>query len=245
MISQTNLNKLLSLGEIEEFTLVLSESLLAKSLTDMTKVELGNIEVARKLFDFYDEIKIIGEFSPEQLKFIHEQLTRHLIVIVLGKGIQDVYPGTNIVRTRRALSGKEIITNLNKMIKEDYSGKFPGIQNVKKSNVFFHLRKLEEAGFVQEVGIIKSGRRHTSYFGRTAVIFIAPGRQSEFRYKLFGDENFIAFIGKLNPDVSLSTIKAAISSLQPLNQSDSGYFIDWIKKYEEEFKEFEIDYIEL
>jgi hypothetical protein len=225
--------------------MVLDEEVRLKEKSDMKEEELHNFETAEQLFDYYEKIPIILEYEADEFQELYQQMTRGAIIKALGKGIEDYYPGTNEKKVRHALSAMEILEVVNKLIKEDKHGKFAEIGEIKKANLFFHLNKLEDAGFIKEIGVIKSGRRRTTYFGRTANIYITFGMDQMKAYTLFENETFIDLLKAMNPQKSEEQIRQTLTKLEILNNDTSKYFVEWIRKNEAYFKKYLINYVEL
>lgn len=113
-------------------------------------------------------------YDAERAKELDDSV-RLAILQVLRKGVNDIKTtktkdpetGDTIIRqrevTRRALSVVEIV----KLSEEiDY------IEKVTKNQVYHHLPKLIDMGFVIKLGTVTTGKRTTDYYRRTAGGFV-------------------------------------------------------------------------
>ncbi len=162
------------------------------------------------------------------------QSIRGAIVFVLKNGIMDEFPGTSEPRRRRVLSASEIKKEIEKQLDEP----------VKKANLYFHLEKLEKCGFVKEVDRIASGKRNTTYYGRTAKMF-TPKYKGKIQFNLHKSDQFLEILQRLNPEVSLTQLHETVNSIDGFNQYDMEAFIAWLEKEEQHLRGLDIDFVEL
>jgi len=225
--------------------MVLSPEVRTKSKDAMNSEELENFLVAKKLFDFYDDLPIIKEFTAEEFTELYDQPIRSLIVQVLAVGVEDFYPGTDNKQLRKAMSGMEILEEINKLVKTKNEYPYKTIDEVKKSNLFFHLRKMEESGILQDVGVIKSGKRRTTYYSRVAKVFISTKMKDEAEFKLQQSNHFRTLLQRLNPGVEEDKIDTILDQMDSIQCDCSPYYMKWIKQHEIAFKGIHIDFVEL
>lgn len=130
-----------------------------------------------------------GKQEMRDIVFIHDKergeiiddQVRHFIIQILKRGIDDMLttetkdPSTGgTIRIQReikryAMSVVEIV----RMAK-----RYNDIDNVTKNQVYHHLPKLIEAGFVVKYGTVVTGKRTTDYYRRTAKGFVLATSQS-------------------------------------------------------------------
>ncbi|MHA2168382.1 MAG: hypothetical protein ACXAB7_00585 [Candidatus Kariarchaeaceae archaeon] len=187
------------------------------------KEQIENTKMHKHFIDFWDDLELIKEMTSDE--WGNQSTIRHIIVGVLREGLLDTYPGTNKERVRHALSAKEILDRLNRMIElKQEAGKIDeSIKPVSKSNLFFHLKKLDENGYVQPIGSVSKEWRgttlNTTYYGRTAKIFIHFTEDSGPYYKTISEKH------------------------EPQKFND--FFVMWAKEHQDDFRGLEIDFPEL
>lgn len=118
------------------------------------------------LYSFWDSLPPLKVTQQDKDETLNHKI-RSRIIRILREGIVD--PMGDYAR-RRALNAKEILSNIQKM-KVDDKDIDKDSKNVSLQGLYFHLQKLEEAGLIQTVTILREGRHNTAYYGRTARIF--------------------------------------------------------------------------
>jgi hypothetical protein len=146
----------------------LGDNLTTSDITDA----LEGIKLTKEGKEPMKEIVFINEAAMAEVLDDH---VRYLIIQVLRRGIDDIYTtrtkdpetGDTITREREvkryALSVVEIV----KMSKE-----YDDIEDITKNQVYHHLPKLIEGGYVVKYGTVTTGKRTTDYFRRTAKGFV-------------------------------------------------------------------------
>ena len=136
-----------------------------------------------KIFDPKDR-KILYSFweSLPKLKFVKDaekvyyaHNARILILKTLGEGIKEKNEKTGAVDIiRRALNIQEIYQRI--QVYNEEKRQIEGIEwkdfDISLHNLYFHIQKLEEAGLIQTITILREGKHNVSYYGRKAQIMI-------------------------------------------------------------------------
>jgi Fe2+ or Zn2+ uptake regulation protein len=126
------------------------------------------------LYSFWESLPPLTIITqPEEEIYAHK--ARLHIIQILRRGILEQ---EHDVTRRRSLNAREIL----KLLKQKQSdtpeddSKEGGVRDESKAislqSLYFHLQKLEEAGLIQTVTILKEGRHNTAYYGRTARIYL-------------------------------------------------------------------------
>lgn len=124
-----------------------------------------------------------GKIPQKEVMFINEEETaqvlddpvRFEIIRVLRKGIKDTVTtrtvdddtGDTIIRQREVKRHVMSVVEIVKM-----SSKLEEVEEITKNQVYHHLPKLMEAGYVIKYGTITTGKRTTDYYARTAKGFV-------------------------------------------------------------------------
>ncbi|MHA2504679.1 MAG: hypothetical protein ACXAE3_17640 [Candidatus Kariarchaeaceae archaeon] len=195
----------------------------------MSDEEKHNYKQALQIFDHHINMGTFMEVSGEVFQELHTQTTRDIIIKILSKGMEDIHPKTLEPLRRYALSGAEILEKVNEYIASPECT-CESLESVTKSNLFFHLRKLEEGGFVTEAGVIKSGRRNTTYYGKSHKVFITMESGSHKVFGLLKDPLFKQFLMDINPEITAEQIDTILSELDILNAGVSDYFMQWLQE---------------
>ncbi|MHA2246693.1 MAG: hypothetical protein ACXADY_17250 [Candidatus Hodarchaeales archaeon] len=186
-----------------------------------------------KISDHWQKIPVIKEIpEPMPLKLVKQEV-RSEILNVLRKGIEEYDEKQNLVEIRHVFSAKE----LHKLIKESLSIK------IKISNVYFHLNKLIDKGYVQIVTSIKEGRQITHFYGRTARLFLWMGEPLDTTdvtdESKFSD--FIIILKRFNPDLTSETVNNLFRSFLQVRQETHDRAKRWMEKNLEIVTELNVD----
>jgi len=129
------------------------------------------------LYSFWESLPPL-KVIPQPEEEIYGHKTRLYVVRILRMGISE--QGDSPKR-RRALNAREILKMLKQIGSEEQieeEGLFAFDENQEETkaislqSLYFHLQRLEEAGLIQTVTILREGRHNTAYYGRTARIFL-------------------------------------------------------------------------
>ncbi|MHA1462503.1 MAG: hypothetical protein ACTSQ0_05485 [Candidatus Heimdallarchaeota archaeon] len=181
------------------------------------------------LFDYWKTIpfiQVLSESNP-----LVGSMVRMLIPKILMTGIEEEYPiNSGSKQIRYAMSVREIMVQLNITAKKHFNID----KEFKLTNVYFHLEKLEEAGLIQEVASLTTGKRKkTAYFGNTAIVFIFREDSQIWR-----NEELLKFMTTAIPKFNKSVSKPDLEKI--VEQSDtnrSEEITNKIKVWYEENKE--------
>lgn len=193
-----------------------------------------SVEQLSKLFDFWDELPISKRIRSDSYSTILHSDVRGFIISILAKGVNEVHPRSQKNQKRRALNAKEI----GAILDQEYGTK------VKKANLYFHLQKLEDVKLLHIVDTTRKGKRFTSYYGRTARIFLSDDDLKLSTYKIFGDENFTNLVISLNEDLSPGVLQSMLISLENLNQFTIPIFEDWVREYQDLIRGLDLELYE-
>ena len=126
------------------------------------------------LYSFWDSLPKL-KFVKDAEKVYYAHNARILILKSLGEGLKERNMETgeeDIIR--RALNIQEIYQRIQDYKKE--KREIEGIEwknfDISLHNLYFHIQKLEEAGLIQTVTILREGKHNVSYYGRKAQVMI-------------------------------------------------------------------------
>ncbi|MHA2250575.1 MAG: hypothetical protein ACXAD7_09435 [Candidatus Kariarchaeaceae archaeon] len=192
------------------------------------------------LFNYWNTIDKVKVLSVEEFDKLNQEI-RGAICYVLATGMNDEYPQSGELLKRYALNAKEI-----KLLVEDELG-----FEIQKSNLYFHLQKLEESGLIKVVDVIKivdkqsKRKKPYSFYGRTAKMFLLGGPREKKELALLKHDGFIDLILKLNPEINADTVKNILTQVATISENDFSYFISWMNQYEKELDETNVDFREI
>ena len=126
------------------------------------------------LYSFWDSLpKLKFVKDAEKIYYAHD--ARILILKTLGEGLKEKDEGTgggDVIR--RALNIQEIFQRIQVYKKE--KRQIESIDwkdfDISLHNLYFHIQKLEEAGLIQTIAILREGKHNVSYYGRRAQVMI-------------------------------------------------------------------------
>ena len=195
--------------------------------------QISDPKFKKGIFNHWQKIPVIKEIpEPMPLKLVKQEV-RSEILDVLRKGIEEYDEKQDLIEVRHVFSAKE----LHKLIKERLSIK------IKISNVYFHLNKLLDKGYVQIVTSIKEGRQITHFYGRTARLFLWMGEPLDTTdvndESKFSD--FIIILKRFNPDLTSVTINELFRSFLQVYQETHGRAKKWMEKNIEILTELNVD----
>lgn len=199
--------------------------------------EIATGEQYANLFDFWVNIPVIKYYDKETYGKYFDQYPRRNILDILVTGIKEQHPISKIERVRRALSAKEIMDILNKDKTEEDD------DYIKKSNLYFHLQKLEEINAIQVVEQIPTGKRFTTYYGRSAkIVTVDDKQQHDPGYNIFSDPEFKKILKIIDPRLNSDEIEKALNlSNRIYNHSYFDLLNKWLEIHEKEIRESDLD----
>ncbi|MDH5401322.1 MAG: hypothetical protein OEY49_02425 [Candidatus Heimdallarchaeota archaeon] len=205
-------------------------------------IETENTEQIMNLFKFWDELPMIKKYDIVNFETLRDPI-RYAIIDTLATGIQDdlsVEENSQIIsfNVRHALSAKEIMNILHEKNITDKNNK-----QIKKANLYFHLQRLENDGFIKVVEQIPQGKRFTSYYGRTARAFTANEKIGEKYPKDFLVE-LRSLIIKIDTEGELkaTTLENLFNKFEKLDTSVHHHIVEkWISTNEKEIRSINVD----
>lgn len=185
--------------------------------------QLSDPNLKKKILEHWQNVPAILEIEGlPPIKFIHQEV-RSEILDILREGIEEYDDSVDRSIIRHVFSSKE----LHKLIKERLATK------IKVSNVYFHLHKLEENGFVEIIASIKEGRHVTHYFGRTARLFLWIGEPIEELKENSKFKNIVSVLKHFNPDLPSDSIDLLLTSLVESKKETHTLIKNWIEVNED------------
>ncbi len=126
------------------------------------------------LYSFWDSLPKL-KFVKDAEKIYYAHNARILILKTLGEGFKEEGKETGEEDViRRALNIQEIYQRI-QFYKEE-KRQIEGIDwknfDISLHNLYFHIQKLEEAGLIQTIAILREGKHNVSYYGRKAQVMI-------------------------------------------------------------------------
>lgn len=143
--------------------------------TDEITDALTGIEAPEETGKFPEPInEIVFVNDPVRAEILDEQV-RYMIIQVLRRGVDDTCTtrdvdsetGERIIRQRDVKRHAMSVVEIVKM-----SETYDDIDNITKNQVYHHLPKLIEGGYVVKFGTVTTGKRTTDYYRRTAKGFV-------------------------------------------------------------------------
>lgn len=176
------------------------------------------------LYDYWQNLQTFKEY-PEEIasKIIHQPI-REDILVILRNGLEEEINDQKYYRY--AMSANELLDEVNKR-REDI---------VKKTNLYFHLKKLEDSGFIREVVSYIEGNHKIRYFGRTAKLFTFSSSHSI--EKLFMPLKKILVCNKTLSELE---IEALFGTLKDREQIIGQATLDWIESNIDMLDDLHID----
>lgn len=192
------------------------------------------IEDEQPLYEYWNDLQVVKEIDTETFDTLLDQEIRSAIVDKLAVGIEDEFQDKK--KIRHAMSATEIRKALNKKRSEE--------NKINSSNLYFHLQKLEEANLVTVVGQIPTGKRLTTYYGRTAKSFVPRYTEKEKGHlcKELANEALIPYTQQINPDVAADEIEKIIKQANKINESNLQGYKEWIRENERSFRDIDLDF---
>jgi hypothetical protein len=203
---------------------------------------MSNDDIGKKshCFDFWYDLPSIIFLDDGKYSKNYKQFPRKQIMDALVSGISEIHPKLNELRVRRALSAKEIldIINYGKRPKDEFY--------LKKSNLYFHLQKLEDDSVIKVIEQIPTGKRFTTFYGRTAKIISPPIQSIKEEdmddYNIFLDSEFKKLILTKNPNLDISELDSILNLAKNIkDRSAMEKLPDWLKEHESIIRDSDLD----
>lgn len=189
----------------------------------------------QKVYEFWKDVPTIIEIKQETFNKVVNQEFRGAILDILRKGIVDEYTQENELPRRHAMSAPEMLPKIREKLESE----------VKLSNVYFHLEKLEKANLIREVVKKLEGKHNITYYGRTSKFIICRKSEDSEPHEL----KFLNSVYKLTETMKIDIDKQKLNKIAEKIQSrtDELYQMEkeWIKNNHETLFELDIDVLVL
>lgn len=195
------------------------------------------------LYDFWESLPRIS-FVKDAEKIYYAHTARQLILKVLGQGIKektDTVEDKSVIR--RALSAQEIYQRIGvyKEEKRDIQGIKWKDFDISLHNLYFHIQKLEEAGLIQTVAILREGRHNVSYYGRIAQVLIFRIDYEEYEKIKNAFSAMARLAPHINSELKPEKILDFYKRYVQIGQSHSKKLFDSLAELEKPLQETDID----
>lgn len=195
------------------------------------------------LYDFWESLPRIS-FVKDAEKIYYAHTARQLILKVLGRGIKeeaDTAEDKSVIR--RALSAQEIYQRIG-VYKEEQRD-IQGIDwkefDISLHNLYFHIQKLEEAGLIQTVAILREGRHNVSYYGRIAQVLIFRIDYEEYEKIKNAFSAMARLAPYINSELKTEKILGFYKRYVQIGQSHSKKLFESLAELEKPLQETDID----
>jgi len=185
------------------------------------------------LLDFWRRVPAIKRCDIA-LHEVGRQIVRSIILETLRQGIEDTNETEEgISNVRHALSAQELLEKVNEQLTD----------SIKLSNVYFHLQKLQDAGFVETVATLREGKHDVTYFGRTAKIFLFGEPQITDLEDTSSPwiKSLTNLLTYLSPKINTETATTLIQEYMQASIASHNATVTWIEKHEDLITQFNID----
>ncbi|MCY3410522.1 MAG: hypothetical protein INQ03_02690 [Candidatus Heimdallarchaeota archaeon] len=160
------------------------------------------------LYTYWENIPFKKKFTTNNFLQTTQSHIKSFIIKYIRDGIEDEYSINNRLPRRHAFTVKEIYEAYQKQEKK---------QKYSLSNFHFHIKKLIEDGYIQEITKILHGRHYVIYYGRTAIIF---NSQFDQDFSLMTSKTFYDplkdLIKEMHPKMEIGKINSIVDDNQNL-----------------------------
>lgn len=185
----------------------------------------------QKAFNFWKDVQIIIEIEEDTFNNVVDQEFRGAILEILRKGILDKQK----LSTRHAMSAQEMLPKIQEKLESE----------VKLTNVYFHLEKLEKAGLIREITKKLEGRHYVKYFGRTSKLIIC-GKSEDTESQKVRFLNPVYKIGEaLKVNINKQRLNEIAEAIQYRRDELYHFEKEWIEKNHETLSNLDIDVLDL
>lgn len=200
----------------------------------------------RILYDFWKSLPLVTFIEASEKNYKSHPI-RPGIMSILREGIIEDDNKQAEGKRRYALNSQEIIDLLNskdEQIRQQYAlndEKLLHFVPISKTNLYFHLDKLEKAGFIKEVAKILEGRHKITYYGRTSRIFFLDDTPKKLNYyrELFNEFNAFSKISgnEVDPEQLTQAVNRYVEALGSNKQANA----EWLAKHAQLIYENKLD----
>jgi DNA-binding transcriptional ArsR family regulator len=188
------------------------------------------------------ELKIVKD--SDRVYYSHS--ARQLIMKVLGMGIEELEEeDTKKSTIRRALNTQEIfqaIKELKKRKPQEFDIKD---FDISLHNLYFHIQKLEEAGLIKPVAILREGRHNVTYYGRTARVMFFNIAYEEYEKVKNAFTAMEKLAPKINSKIKKEDIKNHYNNYNKIGKTLSKKMFEKLAEYEQGFNTTDVDPIDI
>lgn len=197
------------------------------------------------LHDFWEklpELKIVKDSD----KVYYSHSGRQLILKVLGMGIEEhSKEDSKEIVIRRALNTQEIyqaIKDLKKQKPQEFDLKD---FDISLHNLYFHIQKLEEAGLIKPIAILREGRHNVTYYGRTARIMFFNITYEEYEKVKNAFTAMEKLAPKINQKIKSEDIRGYYDKYVKIGKTLTQKMFDKLAEYEQGFNTTDVDPIDI
>ena len=188
-----------------------------------------------KVYEFWKDVPTIMEIEQETFNKIVDQEFRGAILDILRKGILDEYTKENGLPRRHAMSAPEMLPKIREKLESE----------VKLSNVYFHLEKLEKANLIREVAKKLEGKHYVTYYGRTSKFINCRKSEDSKQHKLKFLNTVYTLAETLKTDIDKQKLNKIAEKILCRNEELYQMEKEWIKNNHESLFKLDIDVLVL
>lgn len=204
----------------------------------------GNLEVQKlsdiykekisALYYYWDQLEQIKLLSSDDFKKAKQEIRKY-INIVLRVGVEEDFNGAKVIR--RVMNAKEIKKQI--LLQFD--------KTVEKANLYFHINEMEKLGIIQVVDAIPEPgkKRFTSYYGRTAKIFLLDVDEVKHEHDIIFSESFSKLIMSLNPKLPINLLDDTLQKMERLKVLQNAKIVEWLQENDDTLNTLDIDLTKL
>jgi DNA-binding PadR family transcriptional regulator len=195
------------------------------------------------LYSFWESLPPLKVIIQTEEEIYAHKARRHIIQI-LRRGLLE--QEDNVTR-RRALNAREILKLLQQKqldTLEDASNQEKGqdaSKTISLQSLYFHLQKLEEAGLLQTVTILREGRHNTAYYGRTARIYLHTDPKKNESKITEAFQAISEFASIISPKFEKAKMEELLEKFLLFEDQRRERISTWLTQYESMIIEYDID----
>jgi hypothetical protein len=189
----------------------------------------------QKVYEFWKNVPTILEIEHDTFHKIVDQNFRGSILDILREGIKDDSIQENGLSRRYAMSAPEMLPKIREKLGYD----------VKLSNIYFHLEKLEKANLIQEVTKRLEGKHHVTYYGRTSKLILCCRSDDADKCESKFLTSAYSLAEHLNLDIDTQMLNTIIEKIHGRNDELYQLEKEWIQNNHETLFQLDIDVLEL
>ena len=194
-------------------------------------------EILYTFWDVLPETKIVVDYEDDFFKHFARKFTFGIV----GKGIREKLPNGEIV-TRKALNAQELLQELNDFLDHKFKIKEDRKKyEISLHSLYFHIQKLEEAGFIKTIAILKEGRHNVAYYSRTAKVVLSKDTYTEDEKLSNAFNSMMKLATKINPDLDPKKFKEFEDRFHEINKKGLDQVQRKIGGFQDQIYETNID----